>query len=411
MSAESRPGTDLPVLDQDFMQDPEGLYRHLRAEGPVQQVLTHTGLQVWLVTRYAEARSALADPRLRKDFRRNRDIIEQRFGHQGRREFGAALTSHMLNLDPPDHTRLRKLVAKAFTARRVESLRPRVESITAELLDAVAEQPAVDLLTAFAYPLPIQVICELLGVDEDHRGDFRHWSTTLLNTEDPGAARQAAADMREYLVELLAAKRRAPADDLLSALIDAGEQGDRLDEDELLAMVFLLLVAGHETTVNLIGNAVRALLRHPGQFAALREDPARAAQAVEEALRFEGPVNLATTRHTAEPVELGGVEIPEGEIVLVALNSADHDAERFPDPGRFDLDRSTTGHLAFGHGIHFCLGAPLARLEGEVALRELATRFPDLEAAEPVDDLRWRASAIIHGLRTLPVRTGLRGPR
>jgi cytochrome P450 len=406
MPAESHPGTDLPVLDKDFMQDPHGLCAHLRAEGPAQQVITHTGLRVWLVTRYAEAREALADPRLSKDFRRNREIIEQRFGNQGRREFGAALTSHMLNLDPPDHTRLRKLVTKAFTARRVESLRPRVESITTELLDAVSQQSEVDLLTAFAYPLPIRVICELLGVDDDHRGDFRHWSNTLLNAEDPPAAQRAAAEMSEYLVELLAAKRKAPADDLLSALIDAGDQDDALDETELLSMVFLLLVAGHETTVNLIGNAVHALLRHPDQFAALRADPELAARAVEETLRFEGPVNLATMRHTAEPVELGGVAIPAGQIVLVALNSADRDADKFPDPGSFDLDRTTTGHLAFGHGIHFCLGAPLARLEGEIALRELATRFPKLEAAEPVDDLQWRASMIIHGLRTLPVRTG-----
>lgn len=372
-------------------------------------MITYTGLRVWLVTRYAEARSALADPRLRKDFHRNREIIEQRFGAEGRREFGAALTRHMPNLDPPDHTRLRKLVAKAFTARRVESLRPRVESITAELLDTMAGQSEVDLLTAFAYPLPIQVICELLGVDEDHRGDFRRWSTALLNTEDPPAARQAAGEMSRYLVELLAAKRTAPGDDLLSALIDVGGQSERLDENELLSMVFLLLVAGHETTVNLIGNAVHALLRPPDQFAALRADPELAAQTAEEALRYEGPINLATMGHTAEPVELGGIEIPAGEIVLVSLHSADHDPERFPEPDGFDLDRSTSGHLAFGHGIHFCLGAPLARLEAEIALRELAARFPEIEAAAPVEDLRWRASTIIRGLRTLPVRPGPSG--
>lgn len=406
MSGDPHPESELPVLDEDFTQDPQGLYAELRDEGPVRQVLTRSGLRVWLVTRYAQARSALADPRLRKDFRRNREIIEQRFGTRGQREFGAALTRHMLNLDPPDHTRLRKLVAKAFTARRVESLRPRVESITAELLDELGQQSEVDLLTAFAYPLPIQVICELLGVDEAHRGDFRRWSTALLNAADPPAARQAAAEMSGYLVDLLAAKRTAPGDDLLSALIDVGEQPDRLDEDELLAMVFLLLVAGHETTVNLIGNAVRALLRHPDQFAALRADPGLAAQAVEEALRQEGPINLATMRHTAEPVELGGVEIPAGEIVLVSLHSADHDPERFPDPAGFDLDRSTAGHLAFGHGPHFCLGAPLARLEGEIALRELVARFPDLQAAAPVDELRWRDSTLVRGLRTLPVRPG-----
>lgn len=270
----------------------------------------------------------------------------------------------------------------------------------------MAGESEVDLLTAFAFPLPIRVICELLGVDTDRRDDFRHWSNTLLSSEDPEAAQQAAGEMRRYLVELLAAKRAAPADDLLSALIEAGDRSDRLSEGELIGMVFLLLVAGHETTVNLIGNAVLALLRHPEQFAALRSDPGRAAQAVEETLRFEGPVNLATMRHTAEPVELGGVEIPEGEIVLVALNSADHDAERFPEPEVFDLDRPTTGHLGFGHGIHFCLGAPLARLEGQVALRELATRFPQLEAAGEVDGLGWRTSVIMHGLRTLPVRPG-----
>jgi cytochrome P450 len=275
-----------------------------------------------------------------------------------------ALISHMLNSDPPDHTRLRKLVVKAFTPRRVESLRPRIEEITAGLLDGMAGQSEVDLLGSLAFPLPIQTICELPGVDEEVRDDFRAWSNTLHNSSAPDEAGAAAASMAAYLPELTERKRQRATDDLLSALIEASEDEDRLSEHELISMAFLLLAAGHETTVTLIGNCVLALLRDPAQFAALREDPELVSGAIEEALRFDGPVNVAILRYTTEAVRIGEVEIPADEVVFVSLSSANRDADRFAEPDQFDLRKDNSGHLAFGHGIRYCIGASLPAWRG-----------------------------------------------
>lgn len=401
-TAEAHP-RGLPAFDQDFVQDPHARNARMRAEAPAQRVVTEDGMAVWLITRYEQARFALSDPRFSKDFTKAGTLLEEKLPPGAdKREF--ALASHMLNMDPPDHTRLRKLVVKAFTARRIENLRPRIEEITARLLDDMAKQSEVDLLDAFAFPLPIQVICELLGVDESHQGDFRKWTNAMLSREDPEASHAAVMNMAGYLIELVADKRQRPADDLLSALIEVSEDEDRLSEAELLGMVFLLLVAGHETTVNLIGNCVLALLRNPEQLAALRADPELIPSAVEEALRYDGPVNLATLRYTTEAVQLDDVEIPAGEVVHVSLTSANRDGERFAEPDEFDIGRSTTGHLAFGHGIHFCVGAPLARMEGQIALRALLERFPKLAAAWSTEQPRWRFSTLIRGLETLPVR-------
>ncbi|MGP4018088.1 cytochrome P450 family protein [Saccharopolyspora sp. 5N708] len=396
--------TELPVFDAEFVRDLHARFEHMRAAAPAQRMVTQHGLPVWVILRYAEARAALADPRFSKQATRTQEVISAKLPPDAdRREFTSELTEHMLNMDPPDHTRLRKLVVKAFTARRVESMRPRVEQISEELLDEMVGKSEVDLLDAFAFPLPIRVICELLGVDETRRDDFRAWTNTLLDASDQEAAHAAGGAMAQYLVELIETKRREPADDLLTALIEATEDEDRLSEPELISMVFLLLVAGHETTVNLIGNGVLALLRSPEQWAALRANPELVTGAVEEALRFDGPVIHGTFRHTTEPVDVGGVLIPEGEIVWVGLTAANNDPERFPEPERFDITRDTQGHLAFGHGIHFCLGAQLARLEAQVALRQLVERFPDLHGTSALDDVQWRFSTLIHGLRELPV--------
>jgi cytochrome P450 len=311
----------------------------------------------------------------------------------------------MLNSDPPDHTRLRRLVATAFTMRRVELLRPRVAEITEDLLAGLAGQDEVDLVDAFAFPLPVTVICELLGVPHADRDAFRAWSTTLVSAGEAETLAVAGRDMAAYLRQLIAAKRAAPADDMVSALVQAHEDdGDRLTEAELVAMAFLLLVAGHETTVNLIANGVLALLRHPDQLAALRGDPALLSGAVEEFLRYDGPISHATLRYTVEPVELSGVTIPAGEFVVVSLSSANRDGDRFPDADRLDITRAAGGHLAFGHGIHFCLGAPLARLEGQIAIGRLLDRFPGLSLAVDPDQLRWRNSTLLRGLESLPVR-------
>src|SRR5580700_4988296 len=357
--------TTIEHLGAEYFSDPYSVHARLRAEHPVAQVIMPGGTPAWLITGYAQARAALTDPRLLKMPRGWRPDPDSPF---------AALDMHMLNSDPPDHERLRKLVNKAFTARRVEQLRPRITAITEELLDDMSARQEVDLLTAFAFPLPVTVICELLGVPVADRDQFRAWSATIVSeTVSSGVAQAHLTAMTGYFRNLLAARRREPADDLLSALISARDDTDRLSENELLSMAWLLLVAGHETTVNLIGGGVLALLLHPGELARLRADPALLGGAVEE-------------------------------LVLVSLSGANRDPSRYADPEGLDVGRDSTGHLAFGHGIHYCLGAPLARLEAEIAFGALLERFGSITLAVPPSELRWRPSSLIHGLESLPVR-------
>ena len=406
----TRPADPAVTLDEAFFADPHALYRRLREECPVAPARTPVGLPVWLVTRHDDARRALTDPRLSKDAAGFSRVLDRHPVPGDRRMvFARELGRHMLSSDPPDHTRLRRLVGRAFTGRAIAGMRPRVEEIAAGLADRMAAgPPEVDLLDAFAFPLPMAVICDLLGVPDTDRDTFRHWSNTLLSSDGTPADRTTAAiAMAQYLGDLVAAKRARPADDLLSAIVAASEDADRLSADETVSMAFLLLVAGHETTVNLIGNGVLALFRDPERLAELRADLGLVPRAVEELLRFDGPVDLATYRHTTEPVEIGGTTIPAGEVVLVALASANRDPAQHPDPDRLDLHREP-GHLAFGSGLHHCLGAPLARLEGEVAFRTLLGRFPALAPAAAPEELTWRSSMLIRGLTRLPVR--LRDP-
>jgi cytochrome P450 len=393
--------TSEPVkLNRAFYQDPHSVYRRLRAEDPVRPAMVYRGLRVWLVTRYAEAKALLADPRLSKDSRRALRLFPE--GTAG--AHASSLSFHMLNSDPPDHTRLRKLVNKAFTARTVAGLRPRIEQITDGLLDEMAAAGSVDLVESFAFPLPIAVICDLLGIPDSDRDKFRAWSKPFVAAAPEDVMRAAHRKLTAYLTALVAAKRTAPADDLLSELVQVSDEGDRLSPDEVVSMAFLLLLAGHETTVNLIANSVLTLLHHPDQLTALRSDPSLLPNAVEEFLRFEGPINIATLRYTTEPVRVGDTEIPAGEFVMVSLLAANRDGDRFPEPDRPDITRSAGGHLAFGHGIHYCLGAPLARLEAEIALGRLIGRFPTLELGSEPATLEWTVSTLIHGLDTLPVR-------
>ncbi|MGY2060689.1 cytochrome P450 family protein, partial [Nocardia gipuzkoensis] len=313
----------------------------------------------------------------------------------------------MLNSDPPDHTRLRKLVNKAFTPRQVAVLRPRIEQITTELLDEMQGHEVVDLLQAFAIPLPVTVICELLGVPVADRVAFQGWTKILVGDAHSTLEQRGAAvvEMSAYLRELVVDKRDRPADDLLSGLVQVSDDGDELSPDELVATAFLLLVAGHETTVNLIGNGSWALLRDRTQFEALRADPELIPAAIEEFLRHEGPVGWATLRYTTEPVLIAGSEIPADEIVYVALTAANRDPSRYTTPDRFDVTADTSGHLAFGHGIHHCVGAPLARLEARIAFSELLRRFPRLTLAEPDFTPHWQPSFLMRGMTALPVRT------
>jgi cytochrome P450 len=408
MSETTAPFEPKPLGD-GYFQDPLSVFARMREGSAVTSVITPEGQRAWLITRYEDVRRALADPRLSKDWRKLRGpgfVPDPSVGF---------LMAHMLNADPPDHTRLRRLVQKAFTPGRVAGLRPRIEAITTSLLDAMdatreadpAGDGVIDLITEFAFPLPMTVICELLGIPDGDREEFKTWSQVILSsTATFDEYRAAGGAMYAYFTGLLVDKRAAPADDLLSALITARDSGDSLDEPELLAMIFLLLVAGHETTVNLIATGTLALLTHPSEFARLRSDPSLLPGAVEELLRYANPLNHATDRYAPEPLEVGGVLIPAGEPVLVVTSSANRDPARFPDPDRLDLGRDASGHVAFGHGIHYCVGAPLARLEGEIAFGALLSRFPRLSLAVDPAALRWRPSSLIHGLETLPVRLG-----
>jgi cytochrome P450 len=398
--------TTLTQLPADYVQNPHAVHDMLRAEGPVQEVHMPRGLKVWLVTRYDEAKIALTDPRVSKNILEGGHLMEAHATQAAeRREIEPTLAVHMLNMDPPHHTRLRKLVTKAFTARRIELMRPRVQEIAAELIAKLNDGDEVDLLEAFAFPLPITVICELLGIPIDNRDDFREWSNQLLSFGTPEQLQNAAASMAGFLHQHVTTIAEAePNDTFFSALVHADDSGDRLNTEELISMAFLLLVAGHETTVNLIGNAVLSLLNNPDQLQILKDRPELIPASTEEFLRLEGPVNVATFRFTKEPIDLGGVTVPAGEILMVSLVAANRDPAKYENADQLDVTRSAQGHVAFGHGIHFCLGAPLARLEFDVALTQLLARFPNLTLAAEPETLVWRDSTLIRGLHTLPVK-------
>ncbi|MBT2410604.1 cytochrome P450 [Streptomyces sp. ISL-12] len=390
---------DLAALGESFTRDPYPVYARLRAQGPVHRIRMPEGMDAWLVVGYEAGRAALTDPRLSKNW----DNAAPAFRH------GAISAGpHMLRADPPDHTRLRKLVAREFTARRVEQLAPRVQKTTDELVDAMLAAPGgrVDLVEALSFPLPISVICDLLGVPDLDRRSFRTWSNDALGATDPAQREAAATAMVGYLTELIEDKRRHLGDDLMSALIHGSdEDGDSLSPRELLGMAWLLLVAGHETTVNLISNGVLALLTHPEQLAALRADPGLMGNAVEEMLRFDSPVETPTYRFTTEPMTIGGTTVPGGgELVLVALADANRDPDRFPQSDRFDITRDARGHIAFGHGIHYCLGAPLARLEARIAIGTLLDRCGGLDLDIHPAAITWRTGMLIRGPHSLPVR-------
>ncbi|WP_371525131.1 cytochrome P450 [Streptomyces sp. NBC_01283] len=422
----------LPPLFPDqaqFTADPHLRYAQLRATHPVQRVMLPQGAPAWIVTGGKEVRSALTDPRLCNDIK-----------HSGTWEAdgGFAIGLNMLQVDPPVHTRLRRLVAGTFTHRRVKALGPRVEQIAEDLLDALAPLKGADLVESFAFPLPVTVICELLGVPTADRAAFQAWSALIVTATDPEAAVVAGQEMTSYLTGLIkdkidASTRTVNADadapgkaqtaassspspsatssgeghDLLTALALAGDGADAaLTPEELLGMAFLLLVAGHETTANLISSAVYLLLQHPEQLAALRADPSLISGAIEETLRYEPPALAVTYRYASEPLTLGGVDIPKGDALILSLAAANRDPADFPDPDRFDIHRdpaTTASHLAFGHGIHHCLGAPLARMEGAIALRALLQRCPDLRLDGTNGTPAWRPS-LLRGLAALPVR-------
>lgn len=401
--SQSRQPVLLPYSDPSFVADPFPLYRQLREAGPVRRAVIAGGVEAFLVTRYEDGLAALSDPRLSSDIR---DATDRRLMDQLPEFERESMMSNMLRSDPPDHTRLRRLVSKAFTARRVAGLRPRIQEIADRLLDELAPAGRAELVAEYALPLPVTVISELLGVPVDDQYDFQRWTDDMLlrgeKMPDPVVVNEAWQKMRAYLTHLLDAKRARPEDDLLSALISARDEERRLSEDELISMTFLLLVAGYITTVNLIGGGITALLAHPDQLELLRNDPGLLPGAIEEFLRYDGPVSPGIARFAREDVEIAGVSVPRGATVLIASAIADRDPERYSDPDRLDVARRDIGHLAFGHGIHYCLGAPLARLEGEIAIGTALHRLTDLNLAVPPSELAWRPGGLRGPVR-LPV--------
>ncbi|MFB8001599.1 cytochrome P450 [Nocardia sp. NPDC056000] len=391
------------LLDDKFFADPHEHYRRWREAGPVHRVDFGDGLDRWLILGYEQGRAALADPRLRKDIDLFEQVLARKRGVPRVNPRPREALRHMLNSDPPDHTRLRKAVARAFTTRRVALLEPVIERTTRELVDAMDEFERVDLLDAFAVPLPVTVICHLLGVSIDDRDTFRAWTRALVGTDDPATDRaRAHHDMVRFLRNMLRDKRLHPGEDLLSLLIVDDEA--RLDDQELVGMALLLLVAGHETTVNLIGNGALALLRDRPWLERLHADPGLIPGAVEEFLRLDGPVDLATPRFTVEPITVGDTVIPAGEVVYVALAAGNRDPAHYSDPDQLHPADEHSAHLAFGHGMHFCVGAPLARLEAKSAFTALLRSFPNMRLAVPESELRWYPNPVIRGLTELPVR-------
>jgi cytochrome P450 PksS len=407
MTSSSTP-LKLDLVSQPFRANPYPTYARLRHEAPVVLTRLSDGRQAWLISRYPDVTAALKDSRLGKD--RRRFANQHRMKFEGLFEpFFKSLQYNMLDLDPPDHTRLRALVHKAFTPRLVEQLRERIQALADGLLDRAANRGQLDIVADYALPIPATVIADLLGVPVADRDRFHRWTKRLVSMSSGADVLKAFPSLllfMNYLRRLIKRRRLQPRDDLISALIKAEEGGDQLNADELISMVLLLLVAGHETTVNLIANGTLALIENPHQLQRLRAEPELLAQgtAIEELLRYTSPVQIATERYALEPVTLADTTIPAGALVLCVIGSANHDEVQFVSPDGLDLGRSPNPHLAFGQGIHYCLGAPLARLEAQIAFETLLRRLTDIELAVPPASLAWRRGLFLRGVERLPVR-------
>jgi cytochrome P450 len=393
-------------FDPGFRIDPYPTYRRLQAEDPVHK----TPFGMLVVSRYRDCVALLRDARSSSDASNSTMYQQFMAGRDPKEVFGAlAGMRPFLFMDPPDHTRLRGLVQKAFTPKTVEQLRPRIQHLVDDLLDPVIERGSIEVIEDLAYPLPVRVITEMLGVPHDDHELFKGWSKELAGALDPDFAtpddvlerrEHAAAAFVEYFRGLIAERRRQPQDDLLSALIAAEDEGHRLSEKELLSTLILLLVAGHETTVNLISNGVLAFCRNPDQLARLRDDPSLVRTAVEEILRYDPPVQF-TARVALDDIDIDGTTLARGDQAILLLGAANRDPDQFVDPDRFDVGRQDNHHLAFGLGAHFCLGAPLARVEGQVALEAVATRLGNLALA--VEQPEYKTNIVLRGLAALPV--------
>lgn len=397
--------TDL--FPQDSKRNLVSFSTKMHALGPLIHVGDVFGMgEAWVVTSYDDALATLKDPRFSRDI--HKVLKDGQSGVEDSNFLRQFLTwrRDLLTVDPPDHTRLRSLVSKAFTPRMIEQIHPRIQQITDELLNAVQAQGKMDIVADFAFLLPITVISEMLGIPAADRSKFRAWVQALIGgvvgpqAEEASAALEAFA---HYIKTLLAEKHTHPGNDLISSLVQAEEQGKKLSEEELISNIFLLIVAGYETTVNLISNGTLALLQHPDQMHLLRQDPSLLPSAVEELLRYTGPVSFAPHRWASEDVTMHGKVIRKGEMVLISLIGANMDPQQFSHPEILDLTREENQHLAFGKGIHYCLGAPMARLEGRIAFSTLLHRLPNLKLACEPEQLTWSPNPFLRSLMSLPV--------
>ena len=360
-----------------------------------------TGRSFWFLTRYDDVAAALRNQALGREVDRLPEHLRDQHRFEGE-ELMAMVNRHMLNADAPDHTRLRRLVSKAFTVGRIGALEPRIAEISEGLADRLGTE--ADLIHDYALPIPVTVIAELLGVPVDDLDEFRTMIDGFLRPATPEEGMAAGMQMIQYVNTAIDIRTEDPGEDLLSALIHLEEEGDRLDRAELMSMVNLLVIAGHETTVNLIGNGMLELLRHPDQLAALRSDPSLIDGAIEEMIRYNGPVETPFPRFAYDRTTIRDVTIPAGDMVIPVLAAANRDPAVFPDPDRFDITRSPNKHVGFGLGIHYCLGAPLARLEARIAIPTLLERYSSIELAVDADALEWNPGFFLRGVRSLPVR-------
>ncbi len=388
-----------------FKAEAYGYYARLRLEAPVHPVKLPTGRTAWLVSRYDDVQALLKDERLVKNIQ-NAESAKPPLVLPGFLGAVQALQRNMLDLDAPDHTRLRGLVHQAFTPRLIERMRGRVQTLADELLHKARGKGSFELIQDYALPIPLTVISEMLGIPAQDQLRFHRWinrAMTVTTAAGGLLALPAILNSVRFLRRIIEARRAVPQDDLISGLVQAEDSGQKLSADETVAMVFLLLTAGHETTVNLIGNGTFALLQNPEQLDRLRSEPTLYKTAIEELARFYSPVELATERYTREATEIAGVTIPKGQLVYGVLASANRDENQFERPNTLDLGREKNRHLAYGQGIHYCLGAPLARLEAQVAFQTLLTQIPKLRLAVPAEQIEWRRGIQLRGLAKLPL--------
>jgi cytochrome P450 len=409
MHSEETPNTEAIYYDlfsPQFKSNPFPTFAEMRHNDPIYPHVAPDGSTIWYISCYEDVVEVLKNNDTFVKDKKNTLLSDETKPKQTPSFMQRLINENMLFSDPPDHTRLRGLVNQAFTPRRVEKMTPRIQAIADSLLDEVAAQGRMDLIADFALPLPTIIITDMLGIPETDRNEVQNWSQAIIAPGRHGlgykARRRKVRAFVDYLQDLFAERQRQPQDDLTTALVQAEEAGERLSVPELSSMVALLLVTGHETTVNLIGNGVLALLKHPEQLALVKQGEG-VETAVEELLRYDGPVETSTTRWVRRDVVYKGQAMKRGDVVRVVLASANRDSCHFQDPDTLDVTRQNNKHLAFGHGIHYCLGAPLARVEGKIALQTLFGRFPDLRLAVPESELAWRSGVLFRGLKRLPV--------